>query len=103
GDGRPCRDRAADSGIGAMSRAMSGAMSGAIGGAIAIVVGTRPEIIKMAPIVRACVDLGEPFLLLHTGQHYSFEMDGVFFRELELPAPPRNLEVRPGSPADHTA
>ena len=84
---------------GATSAAMSGALSGALGGAIAIVVGTRPEIIKMAPIVRACVDLGEPFLLLHTGQHYSFAMDGVFFRELELPAPHHNLEVGSGSQA----
>ena len=68
-------------------------------GPIAIVVGTRPEIIKMAPIVRACAERGAPFLLLHTGQHYSFEMDGVFFRELELPAPHHNLEVGSGSQA----
>src|SRR5262245_19888792 len=53
----------------------------------------------MAPIVRACVARGVPFLLLHTGQHYSFEMDGVFFRELELPAPHDNLEVGSGSQA----
>jgi UDP-N-acetylglucosamine 2-epimerase (non-hydrolysing) len=66
---------------------------------IAIVVGTRPEIIKMAPIVRACVERSVPFMLLHTGQHYSFEMDGVFFRELELPAPHHNLEVGSGSQA----
>ncbi|MEK7824566.1 MAG: UDP-N-acetylglucosamine 2-epimerase (non-hydrolyzing), partial [Candidatus Eisenbacteria bacterium] len=68
-------------------------------GPIAIVVGTRPEIIKMAPVVRACAERGAPFLLLHTGQHYSFEMDGVFFRELELPAPHHNLEVGSGSQA----
>jgi UDP-N-acetylglucosamine 2-epimerase (non-hydrolysing) len=68
-------------------------------GPIAIVVGTRPEIIKMAPIVRACAERGAPFLLLHTGQHYSFELDGVFFRELELPAPHHNLEVGSGSQA----
>ena len=66
---------------------------------LAIVVGTRPEIIKMAPIVRACVSRGAPYRLLHTGQHYSFEMDGVFFRELELPAPHDNLEVGSGSQA----
>ena len=66
---------------------------------IAVVVGTRPEIIKMAPIVRACADRGSPCLLLHTGQHYSFEMDGVFFRELELPAPNYNLEVGSGTQA----
>lgn len=60
---------------------------------IGIVVGTRPEIIKMAPVVRACIARRTPYLLLHTGQHYSFEMDGVFFRELRLPAPHHNLEV----------
>jgi UDP-N-acetylglucosamine 2-epimerase (non-hydrolysing) len=64
---------------------------------IAIVVGTRPEIIKMAPVVRACEARGVPYLLLHTGQHYSFEMDGVFFRELGLPAPHANLEVGSGT------
>ena len=64
---------------------------------IAIVVGTRPEIIKMAPVVRACLDRGVPYLLLHTGQHYSFELDGVFVAELGLPAPHRNLEVGSGS------
>ena len=74
-------------------------MTPPVAGRIAIVVGTRPEIIKMAPIVRACVDRGVPYLLLHTGQHYSFEMDGVFFRELELPAPHHNLEVGSGSQA----
>jgi UDP-N-acetylglucosamine 2-epimerase (non-hydrolysing) len=66
---------------------------------IAIVVGTRPEIIKMAPVVRACQKRGAPFVLLHTGQHYSFELDGVFFQELGLPPAHHNLEVGSGSPA----
>lgn len=65
---------------------------------IGIVVGTRPEIIKMAPVVRACLARGTPYLLLHTGQHYSFEMDGVFFRELGLPPPHVNLEVGSTTP-----
>jgi UDP-N-acetylglucosamine 2-epimerase (non-hydrolysing) len=64
---------------------------------IAIVVGTRPEIIKMAPVVRACVASNTPYLLLHTGQHYSFEMDGVFFHELGLPPAHHNLEVGSGT------
>ncbi len=64
---------------------------------IAVVVGTRPEIIKMAPVVRACRARGAPCLLLHTGQHYSFELDGVFFAELGLPAPDVNLEIGSGS------
>jgi UDP-N-acetylglucosamine 2-epimerase (non-hydrolysing) len=66
---------------------------------VAIVVGTRPEIIKMAPLVRACADRHVPYLLLHTGQHYSFEMDGVFFEELGLPPAHANLEVGSGSQA----
>jgi len=64
---------------------------------IAIVVGTRPEIIKMAPVVRACLARAVPHLLIHTGQHYSFELDGVFFQELGLPPAHRNLEVGSGS------
>jgi UDP-N-acetylglucosamine 2-epimerase (non-hydrolysing) len=64
---------------------------------LAIVVGTRPEIIKMAPVVRACIARRVPYLLLHTGQHYSFELDGVFFEELGLPRPHRNLEVGSGT------
>ena len=64
---------------------------------IAIILGTRPEIIKMAPVVRACRARGLPALLLHTGQHYSFEMDGVFFAELGLPPADVNLEIGSGT------
>ena len=64
---------------------------------LAIVVGTRPEIIKLAPVIRACVARGVPFVVLHTGQHYSFEMDGLFFAQLALPAPTHNLHVGSGS------
>jgi len=66
---------------------------------IALVVGTRPEIIKMAPVVRACQASGHPYVFIHTGQHYSFELDDVFFRELDLPAPHHNLQVGSGSQA----
>jgi UDP-N-acetylglucosamine 2-epimerase (non-hydrolysing) len=66
---------------------------------IGIEVGTRPEIIKMAPVVRACAARGVDFLLLHTGQHYTFEMNGALFKELDLPAPRVNLEVGSGSQA----
>jgi UDP-N-acetylglucosamine 2-epimerase (non-hydrolysing) len=64
---------------------------------IAVMVGTRPEIVKMAPVIRACRARGAPCLLLHTGQHYSFEMDGVFFEQLGLPRPDVNLEVGSGT------
>jgi UDP-N-acetylglucosamine 2-epimerase (non-hydrolysing) len=64
---------------------------------LAIVVGTRPEIIKLAPVIRACVARQVPFTVIHTGQHYSFELDGVFFAQLALPAPSHNLNVGSGS------
>jgi UDP-N-acetylglucosamine 2-epimerase (non-hydrolysing) len=64
---------------------------------LAIVVGTRPEIIKLAPVIRACQARGASFVVIHTGQHYSFELDGVFFEQLELPRPTHNLNVGSGS------
>jgi len=69
---------------------------------IAIVLGTRPEIIKMSPIIRACEAQGVDYFILHTGQHYSYEMDRTFFEELELPGPKYNLDVGSGTHADQT-
>lgn len=69
---------------------------------ISIVLGTRPEIIKMAPIIRACRRAEVEYSVLHTGQHYSYEMDQVFFNELELPKPQYNLDVGSGSHAEQT-
>ena len=70
---------------------------------LAIVVGTRPEIIKMAPLVRAATARGVRTLVAHTGQHYSFELDAVFFRELGLPQADVNLEVGSGQAAEQLA
>lgn len=69
---------------------------------IAIIVGTRPEIIKMSPIIRECQRLNLEYVLLHTGQHYSYAMDGVFFEQLQLPQPHYNLNVGSGSHAEQT-
>jgi len=60
---------------------------------LAIVVGTRPEIIKMAPIIRECEKNNIDFFILHTGQHYSPEMDKVFFEDLELINSKYNLGI----------
>lgn len=62
-------------------------------GRITLVLGTRPEIIKLAPIIHACSEKGVPFTIIHTGQHYSETLDTVFFDQLELPEPDYNLEV----------
>jgi len=67
---------------------------------IVFVLGTRPEIVKLAPIIRACDRAGVDYSVVHTGQHYSERLDGVFFDDLELPAPEYNLEVGSG---DHAA
>jgi UDP-N-acetylglucosamine 2-epimerase (non-hydrolysing) len=69
---------------------------------IAIVLGTRPEIIKMSPIIRACEQKGIDYYIIHTGQHYSYEMDKTFFDELELPQAKYNLEAGSGSHAEQT-
>lgn len=70
---------------------------------VAIVVGTRPEIVKMAPLMRAARSRGWEAPIVHTGQHYSFELDAVFFAELGLPAPDVNLQVGSGAPAAQLA
>ena len=69
---------------------------------LAVVLGTRPEIIKMSPIIRECETRGIDYFTCHTGQHYSYEMDRIFFEELELPSPKHNLEVGSGSHAHQT-
>jgi len=69
---------------------------------IAIVVGTRPEIIKMSPIIRECEERGVDYFILHTGQHYSYNMDQVFFEQLELPEPKYNLDVGSGTHGEQT-
>jgi UDP-N-acetylglucosamine 2-epimerase len=60
------------------------------------VVGARPQFIKAAPVSRVLRATHDEFLL-HTGQHYDDAMSDLFFRELEIPAPDRNLEVGSGN------
>lgn len=65
---------------------------------IAIFVGTRPEIIKMAPVIwdlRKRASLNVP--IVHTGQHYDSEMSEQFIRELDIPEPSQFLGVGSGS------
>ncbi|AUG77218.1 UDP-N-acetylglucosamine 2-epimerase [Kitasatospora sp. MMS16-BH015] len=51
---------------------------------IAVVLGTRPELVKLAPLIH---ELGPAARLLHTGQHWDEAMSGRFLRELDLPEP----------------
>lgn len=54
---------------------------------IGIIIGTRPEIIRMAPIIKELEKRNTPFSLIHTGQHYDDNMSRQFFKELELKEP----------------
>ena len=69
---------------------------------IAVVLGTRPEIIKMAPIIDEIVNRDIELCLIHTGQHYDKEMSDNFFRDLEIPAPDYNINVGSGSHGKQT-
>ncbi|WP_209628590.1 UDP-N-acetylglucosamine 2-epimerase (non-hydrolyzing) [Methanofollis sp. W23] len=69
---------------------------------LSIVVGTRPEIIKMSPIIRYCQEKNIEFNIIHTNQHYSYDMDRIFFEDLNLPEPNFNLEIGSGTPGDQT-
>ncbi|MFW9843611.1 MAG: non-hydrolyzing UDP-N-acetylglucosamine 2-epimerase [Candidatus Thorarchaeota archaeon] len=68
-----------------------------------IVVGTRPEIIKMAPVVHELERRKIDYFLLHTGQHYSDNMSDSIFRDVELRLPDVNLDIGPGSHSQQIA
>jgi len=70
---------------------------------VAVTLGTRPEIIKMTPVIRELERRNAEFFILHTGQHYSYNLDRVFFEQLKLPSAKYNLEVGSGSHAEQTA
>ena len=69
---------------------------------ICIILGTRPEIIKMSPVIRECERLNLDYFIIHTGQHYSYNMDRVFFEQLELPEVNYNLNVGSGTHGEQT-
>src|SRR5512134_2464125 len=79
---------------------------------VMLVAGARPNFMKVAPLFHALsrrkelardagIDLRVS--IVHTGQHYDPNMSDIFFRELEMPAPDRHLDVGPGSHAGQTA
>lgn len=76
---------------------------------VVLVGGARPNFMKIAPILRAMHRLNEakgrtffePFLI-HTGQHYDYEMSKIFFEDLGLPEPDMHLGVGSGTHARQT-
>lgn len=59
---------------------------------VMIVVGTRPEIIKLSAIIKKCNEYFD-LLLVHTGQNYDYELNKIFFDEFDLPEPDFYLAV----------
>ena len=71
---------------------------------VAVIVGTRPEIIKMQPIINEIKTRNDlELLFIHIGQHYDWNMSKVFIEELELSEPDVFLNVKSGSHGAQTA
>jgi UDP-GlcNAc3NAcA epimerase len=69
---------------------------------IATIVGNRPQFVKAAAVSRRLREAHEE-LLVHTGQHYDDELSRIFFDELDVPAPDRQLGVGSGTAGEQTA
>jgi len=67
------------------------------------VVGNRPQFIKLAPLYREMLHRGYKQLILHSGQHYDDNLSDIFFRELNIEMPYKNLGIGSGSHAEMTA
>lgn len=71
---------------------------------VLLVAGARPNFMKIAPIFHAAAGIDDvECLIVHTGQHYDYEMSQAFFADLELPEPDFFLNAGSGSHAEQTA
>ena len=69
---------------------------------IMVVAGTRPEAIKLSPVIQWLQKLRVDTVLVWSGQHYDYELSKVFFKQLDLPEPDVNLHVGSGSHTKQT-
>jgi UDP-N-acetylglucosamine 2-epimerase len=60
---------------------------------IALAAGTRPEFIQLEPIIRELKKRNIEYFFIHSGQHYDYEMDKIFFDEMHLPTPTHYLSI----------
>ena len=66
---------------------------------VCVIGGARPQFIKLAPVLRALKAFNDlDITFIHTGQHYDENLSGIFFNELQIPAPDINLSVGSGTP-----
>jgi UDP-N-acetylglucosamine 2-epimerase len=64
---------------------------------VALIVGTRPQIIKSQPLIKEILSRKSKINIIHTGQHYDYQMSKAFFKELKIRNPDFNLGVGKGS------
>ena len=68
---------------------------------VASIVGARPNFVKLAPVSRVLRRRLDE-VIIHTGQHYNYEMDKIFFEDLGIPAPDYHLGIGSGSHGHQT-
>ena len=72
---------------------------------LCFVFGTRPEIIKLSPLIKLCEKKKISFFCIHTGQHYSSKLGRTFLEALKIPEPRYRLKIKSKAPyrqGDHT-
>jgi UDP-N-acetylglucosamine 2-epimerase len=69
---------------------------------IVSVVGARPNFVKLAPIHKSLTKYCD-HVIVHTGQHYDYEMSDIFFKELQIPKPDINLGIGSTRPGEQIA
>ncbi|MBU2019075.1 MAG: UDP-N-acetylglucosamine 2-epimerase (non-hydrolyzing) [Bacteroidetes bacterium] len=74
---------------------------------ITIIAGTRPNFVKVSPILNELrnqkVDIKLEYSFVHTGQHYDAKLSSDIFKDLDLPTPDTNLEIGSGTQSEQTA
>ena len=63
------------------------------------IVGTRPEIIKLSEVIKE-LDKHTNHIIVHTGQNYDYELNELFFEQLNVRTPDYFLEAVKGSPSE---
>ena len=69
---------------------------------LCIIVGTRPEIIRLAAVISKCRKYFD-VILAHTGQNYDYNLNGIFFRDLKLAEPEVYMDAVEMTSAPHAA
>ncbi len=64
---------------------------------IASIVGARPNFVKLAPLSKELRRRGLDEVIIHTGQHYNYEMDKIFFDDMGIPVPDYHMGIGSGS------